>query len=287
MAFYDCIMIPQRNISILSNRLAREGGRRIPEAVLERDYCLAWFLVSFSRSLLRKRLVFKGGTALKRCYFGDYRFSEDLDFTLVEEAPLEMILAELEGVYAEVRQSSGVIIRYSREDRAKHQNSHTFYLAYEGPLPGTYTKEVKVDITISERIVMPVQERPVLKGYDEYSDLPEDSNILVYALEEILVEKVVALTDRARNEPRDLYDVWYLTAKENLDLSALTKEITSKLEFRGRALAGTGDEFVNKETRLKKLWQARLANQMAALPHFDEVYRSVRRSLRMAGLMNV
>ena len=280
-------MIPQRNISLLSNRLAREGGRRIPEAVLERDYCLAWFLVGFSRSPLCKRLVFKGGTAVKRCYFGDYRFSEDLDFTLAEEAPLETILAELEGVYAEVQQCSGVIIRYSREDRRKHQNSHTFYLAYEGPLPGTSTKEVKVDITISERIVMPVQERPMLKGYDEYSDLPEDSNILVYALDEILVEKVVALTDRARNEPRDLYDVWYLTAKENLDLSALTKEITSKLEFRGRALAGTGDEFVNKEARLKKLWQARLANQMAALPHFDEVYRSVRRSLRMASLMNV
>ena len=29
-------MIPQRNISLLSNRLARDGGRRIPEAVLER-----------------------------------------------------------------------------------------------------------------------------------------------------------------------------------------------------------------------------------------------------------
>gem|GEM_PF-5610507 len=29
-------MIPQRNISVLSNRLASEGGRRIPEAVLER-----------------------------------------------------------------------------------------------------------------------------------------------------------------------------------------------------------------------------------------------------------
>ena len=287
MTFYDSIMIPQRNISLLSNRLAREGGRRIPEAVLERDYCLAWFLVGFSRSPIRKRLVFKGGTALKRCYFGDYRFSEDLDFTLAEEAPLETILAELEGVYAEVQQSSGVIIRYSREDRRKHQNSHTFYLAYEGPLPSTSTKEVKVDITISERIVMPVQERPVLKGYDEYSDLPEDSNILVYALDEILVEKVVALTDRARNEPRDLYDVWYLTAKQNMDLSALTQEITSKLEFHGRALAGAGDEFVIKEARLKKLWQTRLANQMAALPHFDEVYRSVRRSLRMASLMNV
>ncbi len=157
-------MIPQRNISLLSNRLASEGGRRIPEAVLERDYCLAWFLVGLSRLPLSKRLIFKGGTALKRCYFGDYRFSEDLDFTLAEETLPETILAGLEDVYAKVQQASGVIIRYSREDRRRHENSHTFYLAYEGPLPSTSTKEVKVDITISEQIVMPVQKRPVLKG---------------------------------------------------------------------------------------------------------------------------
>ena len=75
-------MIPPRNLSLLANRLARAGGRRLPEAVLERDYCLAWFLVALSRTPLRDRLTFKGGTALKRCYFGDYRFSEDLDFTL-------------------------------------------------------------------------------------------------------------------------------------------------------------------------------------------------------------
>ena len=97
-------MIPQRNISLLSNRLAREGGRRIPEAVLERDYCLAWFLVGLSNSPICKSLIFKGGTALKRCYFRKYRFSEDLDFTLAEEMPLETILAGFEKVYAEVRQ---------------------------------------------------------------------------------------------------------------------------------------------------------------------------------------
>jgi predicted nucleotidyltransferase component of viral defense system len=45
---------------------------------LERDYCLAWFLAGLSQSQLGKLLIFKGGTALKRCYFGDYRFSEDL-----------------------------------------------------------------------------------------------------------------------------------------------------------------------------------------------------------------
>jgi len=119
-------MIPQRNLSVLSNHLARGGGRRIPEAVLERDYCLAWFLVGLSRSSLREHLVFKGGTALKRCYFGDYRFSEDLDFTLASKIPLESILVGLEEVYAQVRSASGIPIHYSREDRTKHENSHTF-----------------------------------------------------------------------------------------------------------------------------------------------------------------
>lgn len=278
-------MIAQRNISLLSNRLFREGGRRIPESVLERDYCLSWFLAGLSRSSIRDLLIFKGGTAIKKCYFANYRFSEDLDFTLAEATPFETIRTQLEAVYGEVRRSSGIIIRFSREDRKKHQNSYTFYLAYEGPLPGTHTKEVKVDITIDERMVVPVQDRKLLKGYDEYTDLPENEKLRVYALDEILVEKVAALTDFARNEPRDLYDAWYLISTEKMDLSLLVPEITSKLEFRGRTIDGMGDVFIKKETRLKKLWQARLAHQMVSLPHFEEVYRYVRRSFRAAGLL--
>lgn len=273
-------MIPQRNISLLSNRLARKGGRRIPENILERDYCIAWFLVGLSRSSLCNLLVFKGGTALKRCYFGDYRFSEDLDFTLAKKTPLSGILAEFENVSTNVLKDSGIIIQYSREDRRSHENSYTFYLAYEGPLPGTSLKEVKVDITINERIVLPVQEKVVLRGYDEYEDFPENAKIKVYSLEEILIEKVVALTDRARNEPRDLYDVWYLTVQENMDLSLILPEINRKLEFRERDLAGMNDELLKKETRLKKLWQTRLSYQMVALPHFDEVFRAVKRAFR-------
>lgn len=277
-------MIPQRNISLLSNRLAREGGRRIPEAVLERDYCLAWFLVGLSRSRVREGLVFKGGTALKRCYFGDYRFSEDLDFSLAEELAVEDILKAFEGVYDEARRASGVAFRFSREERARHLNSHTFYLAYEGPLPGTSTKEVKVDITINEQFVCPFQERPVVRGYEEYSDLPADGSVLVYSLDEIAVEKVAALTDRARNEPRDLYDVWYLTSQGHVDLATLTAEVESKLQFRGRDCEGLGVELAKKEKRYQKLWNVRLGAQMAHLPQFEEVYRSVRRSMRAAGL---
>ena len=78
-------MIPQRNLSLLSNELARKGGRRIPESVLERDYCLSWFLVGLSQCSLREILLFKGGTAIKKCHIADYRFSEDLDFSLIND----------------------------------------------------------------------------------------------------------------------------------------------------------------------------------------------------------
>ena len=99
-------MIPQRNLSLLANRLHKEhGGRRIPESVLERDYCLAWFLVGLSQSQLGKLLIFKGGTALKRCHFGDYRFSEDLDFTLARAADFAEIRAGLEEIYQHVAQA--------------------------------------------------------------------------------------------------------------------------------------------------------------------------------------
>jgi hypothetical protein len=256
----------------------------MPEAVLERDYCLAWFLVGLSRSSLREQLVFKGGTALKRCYFGDYRFSEDLDFTLAGEMPLEAILSGLEDVYARVQTASGIPFRYSRKDRKKHQNSYTVYLAYEGPLPAASAKEVKVDITIGERLVLPIEDRAILRGYHEYADLPDDSKVRVYALDEIGVEKVVALTDRARNEPRDLYDLWHLTSEGHVDLATLVREIDSKLEFRGRSRETMGEELAKKEARYEKLWRVRLGPQMAALPPFDDVFRSVRKTLRVAGL---
>ena len=60
----------------------------LPWEVLERDYLLSWVLAGIARTpALRDSLAFKGGTALKKCYFRDYRFSEDLDFTGLDSAP--------------------------------------------------------------------------------------------------------------------------------------------------------------------------------------------------------
>ncbi len=56
--------------------------------VIEQDYVLSWILYGISAiDDLRETLAFKGGTALKKIYFGNYRFSQDLDFTALEGAP--------------------------------------------------------------------------------------------------------------------------------------------------------------------------------------------------------
>jgi uncharacterized protein len=196
-----------------------------------------------------------------------------------------VIRRELDLVFAQAAGAAGLALRFVREDRHAHENTHTFYLGYEGPLPATAAgKEVKVDVAIRERLVFPLEERPVVRGYEEYADLPEDARVLTYSLGEIGAEKVVALTDAARNEPRDLYDVWYLDNCGHIDLADLVHAVEEKWAFRGKKPADVRRAFEAKEGRYKKLWVPRLSAQMAELPEFEGVFRSVRRALRQAGL---
>jgi predicted nucleotidyltransferase component of viral defense system len=56
-----------------------------PFWILEKDYALSYLLVGMAQvPELHDVLVLKGGTALRKFYFADYRFSEDLDFSAVE-----------------------------------------------------------------------------------------------------------------------------------------------------------------------------------------------------------
>ena len=203
---------------------------------------------------------------------------------MAEELPFEIIQEKLDLAFDYAHQTSGIRLHFSRQDRHSHENSYTFFIGHEGPLPKVTSKEVKVDITVREKIVYPIEERTIMRGYDEYEDLPEDVSIPVYSLNEIAAEKVIALLDRARNEPRDLYDVEYLTSNMLVSLVDLAEAIQLKLEFRRKDLVDVKEEFLRKEARLRKLWTTRLSSQMTVLPEFSRVYRAVSRELRRAGL---
>lgn len=275
-------MIPQKNLSLLANRLAF-GGKRMQEYVLERDYCISWFLAGLDNSTLKERIVFKGGTSLKKCYFMNYRFSEDLDFTLTDDITFDTILSGLEPVFQYILKQANIKMLFSRLDKGSHQNSHTFYLTYEGPIPKGKPRELKTDITVKENMIYPAVIKPLL-SYPEYNDIPAGINVRVYSLEEIASEKTTALLDKARNEPRDLYDMWFLFTQGHIDGFSLKDDTERKLDFRGKKLDGVRGEFDRKEARLSKYWDERLGSQMNKVPSFDEVFRTVKREFRKAGL---
>ena len=73
----------------------------------------------------------------------------------------------MDGVFAAIRQGSAIEFRFAREDRHSHANSYTFYLSYEGPLPAAPArKEIKVDVTIKERIVFSLAKKRALRVYE-------------------------------------------------------------------------------------------------------------------------
>lgn len=107
--------------------------------------------------------------------------------------------------------------------------------------------------TIRELLVTPSTLRPVLRGYDEYADLPADAEIRVYPLREFATEKLVAIADPARNEPRDLYDLWFrLLEGKHVELGDVAEGFVRKLAFKGLAEASPGEALARKTARLKR-----------------------------------
>ena len=161
----------------------------IPWEVLERDYLLSWILAGVSQiPALRDTLVFKGGTALKKCYFGDYRFSEDLDFSGLAGAPKGNTLERqvVEACEAAVRLLDEyapveiVCERYTeREPHPGGQEAFTI----RGRLPWQSRPQTRVmiEVTVDERVLWPVERRKVIHEYGE----PLEAEVQVYSLEEV------------------------------------------------------------------------------------------------------
>ena len=146
---------------------AREVGVR--DQQIEKDYVLSWILQGIAKHKdLSKTIVFKGGTVLKKVYFEDYRFSEDLDFTLLDnEIKNEQIFAWFKETFQYVLEEAN--IRFEIIDDNEHEDSGiNFYISYVGPLGGQgNNKKAKVDISRSEQLVLDPVLKDVLIGYSD------------------------------------------------------------------------------------------------------------------------
>ena len=290
LAWDDCGMRPLRT------RL-QEARRRlgIPWEVLERDYLLSWVLAGISRvPALQDTLVFKGGTALRKCYFGDYRFSEDLDFSGLEGVPRD---GEMERSVMEVCETTVRLLdeyapveiaceRYA--EREPHPGGQeAFAIRARFPWHSRLQTRIMVEVTVDEPVLRPSDKRRIMHEYGE----PLSAELQVYSLEEIVAEKLRALLQQAemferrgwsRSRARDYYDLWRVidAYKDRMDLAGFDSLLRQKCAVRGVSFAGPDDFFHDAMLAyVEETWKQWLGPLVPGLPSFDTVINGLRPQL--------
>ena len=272
----------------------QEARRRlgIPWEVLERDYLLSWVLAGISRvPVLQDTLVFKGGTALRKCYFGDYRFSEDLDFSGLDGVPTggHMQRSVMEACEIAVRlldEYAPVEIACERYvEREPHPGGQeAFTIRARFPWQGRLQTRIMVEVTVDETVLRLPEKRRIMHEYGE----PLSAELQVYSLEEIVAEKLRALLQQAemferrgwsRSRARDYYDLWRVLGayKDRMDLAGFDSFLRAKCAVRGVSFTGPDDFFHEPMLAyVVETWDQWLGPLVPGPPSFEMVMNGLR-----------
>lgn len=203
-------------------RIARE--EKLTAGIVEKDYSLTWLLRGFcqTNNKLNNSFVLKGGTAIRKVYFPQtWRFSEDLDFTVVRALEPEKIREFMQQVFQFLLRESG--INYSLESFHSAEGAIIANIQFFGPL--NFTNRIRYDISLREKMVLKPEHRSIRTNYP---DLPE-FEVFVYPLSEILVEKIRSIMQRGYS--RDYYDVWRLLKENKFKDSEVKNLLIKKCEL--------------------------------------------------------
>lgn len=252
------------SFSEVKNLAAKYG---VPRETIEKDYCLTWVLLGMAKLKIASELIFYGGTALKKIYFDDYRFSYDLDFILLH-LEVNELLENFAKVFTYLKKKANLKCELNPERVWREGGRSKFPLAYDGFAQIGGIKEVEVDVVklTETEITKPIKERKILT---QYSDLKDASaKLRVYSLEAIATDKLVTVLDTSRSEPRDLYDLWYLLKRGRLNLKVICDNFEKKCGYK------IPIQTIKEEIRTpfyRKRWEKRLKDQIHNLPSIDEV----------------
>jgi predicted nucleotidyltransferase component of viral defense system len=246
--------------------------------VLEKDYVIGCFMDGLMRvKAIATTFAFKGGTALRKAYFSDWRYSEDVDFSVLPGFPQAEFPALLERAFASAQEKHGMNFKL----KSSHQPNGMIRarIQYRGPLdfPGT----LYLDVTFDEPIILKPERRKLLVSF-KGSPTPQ---VLTYRLEELLAEKLRSLIERGK--ARDFYDVWRLLKEkpDQVDRSTLQDVFLKKCEHKRIAYRGV-KQFTapTKLTEAEPYWERELRQQTSDLPSFRAVIKELKQCLSATGL---
>jgi predicted nucleotidyltransferase component of viral defense system len=223
---------------------------------------------------LSETFCLKGGTALRQLYFPTWRHSVDLDFSVLPSFPEDRLQPGIEEWFGRVGELHGVQVRL--RDFHKVDGAARLRAQFVGPL--RHPNRLLLDITLDEPVLLPPQRRGVITEPFAYLQ----PTVLVYALEEILAEKLRSLLERGK--ARDYYDVWRLLKEEADVLDLATVRWVLREKCRHKELAEpTVEAFLDAKTleEAEVYWSQELIGQTPGrdLPPWEAV------TTELAGLL--
>ncbi|MBU0706614.1 nucleotidyl transferase AbiEii/AbiGii toxin family protein [Patescibacteria group bacterium] len=257
---------------------ASEWG--LPMTTVERDYVLGWMLWAIgSHEAIKDKWIFKGGTCLKKCFTETWRFSEDLDFSLLLDSPfdasyLQNTIGEMQ---SRIQTEAGIdfsimpaIVRLRPGNKSAEGKIYFRSLTGMSHSP----LSIKLDLTIAEPIVTTPVFRKIQHAYSD--TLPAHSGVLCYSFPELFAEKIRAMGERAR--PRDLYDIINLFWRNDPTLKRedVCRTLEKKCKNKNIPLVTfetvSASPFLNE---LKSEWGNMLRHQLDELPPYEHFWNAL------------
>ncbi len=156
-------MIPLAEINNTAERF------RVPAETIEKDYVICWILKCLSTSTLKNDFIFYGGTAIKRIYFEDHRFSEDIDLISAKVFQQDSLISKLTSHLSNAKEQANLAMSIN-PDRILSAGTRTQILVeYSGydEIIGA-PKEVRLDLAMDMDLHGDTTEG---KLFESYSDL--------------------------------------------------------------------------------------------------------------------
>jgi predicted nucleotidyltransferase component of viral defense system len=243
-------------------RIADE--HEVDAKTVERDYVLTHVVAAVGTYSADQGLVFKGGTALRLCYFENYRYSADLDFSLLADGDPKTALKSVAQALASVADQIA-LPHLALTDDGKG-------IEYEGPLGRR--RRIKLDIATDE-LVEESESRVLLPRYGDQGT----AEIEVYTLGEIAAEKLRCVIQRLQT--RDLFDLNELFVVNEIAAEKVWPSFERKARHKQIEPSKFAERFEKRVPQWRAGWDAEMAEHLGGEPdRFETVERAVRRALR-------
>jgi len=269
--------------------------KQVRQDIVEKDYAISYLMASIATTgEIGRGLIMKGGTALKKLYFNDYRFSEDLDYSMREVSSTSPIVMDsyMDDVVQKMESQLNLqgpfqVIWEPLVLKSPHPGGQLAYVV-RVQFPGHRQPlcRLKVEVTVDEPILSPIVYCSI---HHEY---PEDfsKKVPAYSIQEITAEKLrtllqvkVRLQQRgwgASRICRDYYDLWHLLQRLEIRNGNILPLLNKKCAVRNVGFDSPQD-FTSEELRAVaiKEWDQQLLPFISNAPEAKVVLADVERFL--------